>query len=368
MNTDHKRRHGTLLPAQPPNRGLNILAFWGGTVLVLVTLWEAFETMILPRAIMRPGRVTHVFYRSTHGIQRSLARHIPSRILKETVLSAYGPLSLLLLVALWALLIVFGFGLVHYGRHTHFSQYPDPSLGTCVYFSGSTFFTLGYGDFTPVGHLGRTLAVVEAGLGFGMLASVIGYFPVLYQAFSNREAAIVRLANRCGGEIDGVGLVVRYARHGNHEGLVAALETLEEWLSELLETTVSYPMLAFYRSQRDDRSWIGAMTAVLDATVVLQMKTEPPWPPRLVDQAELTFSMAQRALQAMTKALRQHPDPAWRRPRNMEALRARLARSGIALAAGNEERWEEFAGRYDPEAECLADFLSLHLPAWPVAA
>lgn len=345
------------------------LAFWVGTLLVLVTLWEAFETMILPRAIMRPGRVTHFFYLGTHWVKRSLARRLPWRTLRETVLSAYGPLSLLTLVAFWAFLVIAGFGLIHYGRHTHFAQYQgQASLGTCVYFSGSTFFTLGYGDFTPAGHLGRTLAVVEAGLGFGMLASVIGYFPVLYQAFSNRESAIVRLANRCGGEIDGVGLVVRFARNGNHEGLTATLEQLEEWISDLLETTVSYPMLAFYRSQRDDRSWIGALTAVLDATVVLQLPAETPWPPRLVDQAELTFSMAHRALQAMSKVLRQKPDPSWRRPHDLDALRARLARSGIVLLEGAEERWQELSGRYDPEAECLADHLNLNLPFWPATA
>ena len=344
---------------------MNHLALWTGIVLVLVTLWEAFETMILPRAIMRPGRVTHYFYRSTHWIKRQVARRVPWRAMRETMLAAYGPLSLLVLVILWACLIIFGFGLIHLGLDTRFTQTGDNSLGALVYFSGSTFFTLGYGDLTPAGATARALAVSEAGLGFGMLASVIGYLPVLYQAFSNREAAIVRFANRCGGEIDGVGLVVRYGRNGNYEGLSATLEDLEEWISELLETTVSYPMLAFYRSQRDDRSWIGALTAVIDATVVIQLQAETPWPPRLVDQAELTFSMAHRALQAMTKALHQQPDPAWRRPRDLDALVARLARSGIALAPGNEERWDDLVRRYEPEAKCLAEFLSLNIPPWP---
>ena len=186
-----------------------------------------------------------------------------------------------------------------------------------------------------------------------MLASVIGYLPVLYQAFSNREAAIVRFANRCGGEIDGVGLVVALRAERQLRGPRRHAGRAGGWISELLETTVSYPMLAFYRSQRDDRSWIGALTAVLDATVVLQLEAEPPWPPRLVDQAELTFSMAHRALQAMTKALHQKPDPAARRPRDLDALTARLARSGIALSPRSEERWEDLTRRYEPEADVL---------------
>ena len=34
------------------------------------------------------------------------------------------------------------------------------------------------------------LTVLEAGMGFGVLAVVIGYLPMLYQAFSRREANI----------------------------------------------------------------------------------------------------------------------------------------------------------------------------------
>ena len=347
---------------------MNLWAFLLGTLLVVLTLWESFETMILPRAIMRAGRVTHVFYRTTHWAKRGLAKRIPWRALRETVLSAYGPLSLLALVVLWALLIIVGFGLIQYGIHTQFKESSEPgNLTNMMYFSGTTFFTLGYGDLTPQGGLPRALAVAEAGIGFGMLASVIGYLPVLYQAFSNREAAILRLANRCGGEVDGVALVARYARTGNHEGLASTLEDLEGWIAELLETTVSYPMLAFYRSQRDDRSWIGAMTAVLDATVILQLRTETPWSPRLVDQAELTYAIAQRAMQAMTTALHQRPDPALRRHRDFAALRARLEPSGIRLSPDGEAQWEELAGRYEPEAECLAKFLSLQVPAWPAS-
>ncbi len=56
--------------------------------------------------------------------------------------------------------------------------------------SGTTFFTLGFGDVTPADPLGRMLAVAEAGIGFAFLASIIGYLPVLYAAFSRREIAI----------------------------------------------------------------------------------------------------------------------------------------------------------------------------------
>ena len=360
------RRRGTLGFQRPSLPPLSLLATLVGAALVLLTLWEVFETMILPRTILRPGRMTHVFYLSTHWFERKVVRRAPWNALKQTVLGTYGPLSVLLLIAFWATLIIVGFAAVHYGLHTRFSEkHERVNFGNLLYFSGSTFFTLGYGDLTPSGATARFLSVAEAGLGFGMLAAVMGYLPVLYGGFSAREAAVMRLANRCGSKIDGVALVARYARTGNHDGLATALEELEGWLSDLMETTVSYPMLALYRSPRDDRSWVGAVVAVLDATVVLQLPAETPWPPRLVDQAELTYSMAHRTLRAVTHALRQESDPEVSREVDLDALAARLERSGVRLAEGWPQRWTELVRRYDADACCLAEFLCLDIPDWP---
>src|SRR5258708_19933318 len=64
------------------------------------------------------------------------------------------------------------------------------TFGTYLYMSGTTFITLGLGDVTPLAGVGRFLAVAEAGMGFGFLPLIIGYFPLIYQAFSRREVSI----------------------------------------------------------------------------------------------------------------------------------------------------------------------------------
>ena len=46
--------------------------------------------------------------------------------------------------------------------------------------------------------LARALTVIEGGMGFGFLALVIGYLPVLYQSFSRRELNITLLDARAG--------------------------------------------------------------------------------------------------------------------------------------------------------------------------
>jgi len=86
--------------------------------------------------------------------------------------------------------LIFGYAIIQWALHSPLNvSHERVSFGTYLYLSGVTFFTLGYGDITPLGRLGRTIEVFEAGNGFGLLAIVIGYLPVLYQSFSRRESA-----------------------------------------------------------------------------------------------------------------------------------------------------------------------------------
>lgn len=345
---------------------LAILAVWIGTFVVLAVLWEIFETMILPRAATRPGRLTHIFYRFLGAIRRWLVRPIAVDGLREVLLAAYGPLSLICLVVLWSTLLILAFAAIHWGLHTHFGGHRSVTdFGQYAYFSGTTFFTLGLGDLTPRDSLSRFLTVVEAGMGFAMLAAVIGFLPILYQAFSTREISVARLKNRCGGHIDGIGLIERAMRHQDDAGLIRSLEVLEEWASEIMETTSSYPMLAFYRSQSVDRSWLGALVATLDACTVLQLDTVPPWPVALREQATVTYAMSRDALNVLSRTLHRRPFRTSRIAAELEGIDARLRGIGYRLEGEpNVRRLKELTD-YDSVACGLADFLALRLPEWP---
>ena len=102
----------------------------------------------------------------------------------------FGPLSLILLIGLWALGLIVSFALLHWGLGSQVTG-PDgrSGFGVDLYMSGTTFFTLGLGDVTPRTTLARALTVVESGMGFAFLALVIGYVPLISQAFSRREVA-----------------------------------------------------------------------------------------------------------------------------------------------------------------------------------
>src|SRR4029078_10246163 len=113
-------------------------------------------------------------------------------------------------------------------EHTLFLSY--------LYLSGTTFFTLGYGDITPLVTFGRTLGVIESGLGFGFLAIIITYLPVLYQAFSRREETISLLDARAGSPPSASQLLLRLARSGDLSPLDTFLAEWEHWSAELLES------------------------------------------------------------------------------------------------------------------------------------
>src|SRR5208282_4679251 len=159
-------------------------AFIAGVAIFLIVLWDAFEAIILPRRVTRKFRFTRLFFRLTWNVWKFVICLIPSQKTREALLGFYGPLSLLVLVGVWAVGLVFGFGLMQYGAGSAVViTGGQPGFLTDVYLSGTTFFTLGLGDVVPRSGLSRLLVVAEAGFGFAFLAAVIGYLPFIYGAF-----------------------------------------------------------------------------------------------------------------------------------------------------------------------------------------
>ena len=169
-----------------------------GAVMIFSILLDAFETIVLPRRVQRGFRLTALFYRKTWRLWSRAAQHIRKSSRRENFLGYFGPLSLIVLLGIWLVSLICGFALVQYGLGEHLQTTEKITVGTLLYHSGETFFTLGYGDITPNTTAARFLAVMEAGMGFAFLGVVIGYLPVVYSAFSTREIEISLLDARAG--------------------------------------------------------------------------------------------------------------------------------------------------------------------------
>lgn len=337
-----------------------------GAVIVAIVLWEAFETVVLPRRVTRRWRLTRAYYRATWLPWRGVARRINSLKQRETFLSIFGPLSLLALFMLWAALLICGFGLLYYGASAGAAA--SRALQTCLYLSGTTFFTLGLGDVTPQSSFERAMAVVESGLGFGFLALVLSYLPVIYQAFSRRETNIVLLDARAGSPPTAGELLRRHASDVGIAELKQLLRDWERWSAEILESHVSYPVVSYFRSQHNNESWLAAIAAILDTSALLVASFDNP----CARQARLTFAMCRHTVVDLAQVFHSPPEhaPADRFPSaDLERLRASLAEVGMRILEppDADRKLTKLRGMYEPYLQALATFLAVDLPPWILA-
>jgi hypothetical protein len=346
------------------------LAIIPGVLLILIILWDAFETIILPRRVTRRLRLTSVFYRSIWLVASGVAGSLSNQKRREKYLAFFGPLSLLLLLALWAFGLILGYAIIHWALNTQLNVSPETGkFGTYLYISGETFFTLGYGDLVAQYPLGRAIAIIEAGNGFGLLAIVIGYLPVLYGAFSRREVNIALLDARAGSPPSAAEMLRRHGDAGHLHDLDTVLHEWEHWSAELLESHLSYPVLCYFRSQHDNQSWLSSMTTILDtcALVMVGVEGTAAW------QARLTFAMARHAVVDLAQIFWAAPikpelAPCRLSPGDLHRIRLILEQNGARLEDGPEAE-AKLAGlraMYEPYVCALSQMLLMSLPPWIV--
>lgn len=338
-----------------------MIAIFIALLVVLVALWDGFEVMVLPRRITRRWRLARFYYRATWKLWRSVCRRLRAGRYRENALSIFGPLSLLGLFLCWLSVLITGFALAHWGGHT-LPGVVGGEFRQCLYHSGETIFTLGFGDVTPTTYFGKLLSVVEAGTGFGFMAIIIGYLPVLYQAFSRREQNIALLDARAGSPPTASELFRRSAHAAECPDIQRFLVEWEAWAAELLESHLSFPVLSYYRSQHDNQSWLSALAVVLDSSAVLMVTGNE----NCRRRAELTFAMARHACVDLCLIFWLPPvDPI---PERLTALEAEslFPQSG-AQGGWSHERAERLAGiraLYEPFLQALSDYFWQALPRY----
>ncbi|MGA9510493.1 MAG: potassium channel family protein [Candidatus Sulfotelmatobacter sp.] len=330
-----------------------------GLALIVLLLVDVFKAVVLARRARGEFRITRFFYQSTWPIFATIGRRIESGQRRESFLGIYGPLSLLLLFFFWAVGLILGFALIGWSATSNNGGMH--SFGDALYHSAASFLTVGAGDM-PHG-FSRWITISEAGLGFSFLALVIGYLPVFYQSFSRRELHISLLDARAGSPPSAGELIARQGKYPRQ--LERQLAAWEEWAADLLQDELSYPMLAYFRSQHLNQSWIGALVAITDtsALVFLSAKDE------LKHQAEATFAMARHALIDSCKVLGIKPHPNGRDRLSHAAFdKTREIINDADAVLDSRLLREQDITKLGASYEAYADALSLHLlmaiPAW----
>jgi hypothetical protein len=338
------------------------IAFPAGVLLLAFTLLDVFRTLVMPRAARGRLRVGRLLFRPMWFPWRWLGVRAKTAIRREHVLAVAAPFFFFFELLVWVGLAILGYALIFWSPALSSGVGSgSPTFSTALYFSGSTFFTLGFGDVVSTG-TARLATVAEGATGLGMFAVVIAYLPVLYQAFNRREVGVLLLDARAGSPPSGPELLHRMGSAGARGALPALFADWERWVADVLETHLSYPILAFFRSPHDNTSWVTALGSVLDASTLLLTAVEAEGQ----EAATLFHGTAVHAVEDLFYYLRLEERQTVISRDEFEDVLRDLKYDGYSVRSV-DEAFEEFTERratYAPRLDALAVLLAAPPAQW----
>jgi hypothetical protein len=269
------------------------------------------------------------------------------------MLGFFGPLALVSQLLIWTIGLILGFALLEYAAVGH-------GFGHGLLFSSGLFLSAeGVTGSTSV----HVIALLEAATAIGVLFIVIGYLPAVYGSFSRREIAVSQLSTRGGSPPSAGVILLRATDRERWLGLERDLRSWEEWVAELMETHLSYPILGFYRSQHVNQNWLAALTAMTDvAAFVTAVESDGE-----VEAAELTYAIGQHALADLGLQYRVKAGNADRLTDDQFTQLYGLVRDALSRPVSCEDarrRLTKLRRAYEPKAKGLSQLLALDLPPW----
>lgn len=222
---------------------MSVLLTLAGAALVALVLREVFHTIFHPSG---RGELSMLVFRSVWALTGKLGR-------RARGLS--GPLSMVLVIALWATGLVVGWALVYWPALPGGFSFAAPlragahgGLVDALYFSGVTQATLGFGDITPRDGVLRLLAPLQATIGFALFTAGVTWVLSVYPALQRQRAAAS---------------VARSIREGNRgfdettaglppAALVRQTERLAELLAAVRVDLMQYPSIFYFAAPTVD--------------------------------------------------------------------------------------------------------------------
>jgi len=309
-----------------------------GILLVGTTLYDFFQSVVLPRPAVGRLSVSGSLLRAMWRAWRGMGIHLGRVQTREAFLAAFGPLSVLVLLAVRVSVLIAGYGFILHAIHDQLRP-PSASLGNAMYFSGESLLTLGFGDFFADGPVARLLVLLEAATGLGLVAVAISFLFSLFTSFQRREVAVVSLDAIAGAPPSGVQLLEVTADSGPSRQLERIFDEWRQWTAEVLESHLAYPVLSYFRSSHDNEAWLNSFGAVMDAAVLVLTTIEA----GPVGPAKQMFKVGAHFVEDLAHNLRWVGDgnPLVEREEYDEACdRLRAAGYGVRR---DREAWERFA-------------------------
>jgi hypothetical protein len=339
---------------------LSVIAWFAlGVGLLLLVVDSALRTFVLPRSATPV--VTRAVFIGLRAMFDTIARSVRTYDGRDSLMSLYGPIGLLLLPAVWMIMVMAAFTALFHALGVR-------GFERAFEMSGSSLLTLGF--VRPPDLATNVLAFLEAATGLALLGLLIAYLPTIYGAFSRREVQVAQLDVRAGNPPSGIQVLVRAQEMGRFHLLDDFWRTWQLWFTELEETHTSLGVLSFFRSPVGHRSWVTASGAVLDAASLRLAAVDLPFDP----EAGVCVRAGFFSLRAVAdyfgipyNADAQRGDPISITKEEFLGACDQLVAAGIPVRADREAAWLDFTGwrvNYDVPLLGLAGFVMTPYAPW----
>jgi hypothetical protein len=316
---------------------IHFIAFLAGMTVVVLTLFSAISTFVLPRSAR--SRLNKLVFGILRRIFKFIVHFAKTYRRRDAIMAYYAPIGLMLLLPTWYTLILLGYTAIYWALN----------VGTFMEafrLSGSSLLTLGFS--APQGFGVPVMVFSEAMLGLIMVALLIAYLPTMYSAFSRREQAVNMLEVRAGSPPSAVEMLMRFKRIQGLDKLGEYWRSWETWFADIEESHSTLSMMVFFRSPRPELSWITAAGTVLDSAALTLSALDVQYEPSAALCIRAGFLALRRIAGYFGIMVPEDPhypdDPISIQRGEFDATLARLEAAGVPLKPDREKAWADFAG------------------------
>ena len=339
---------------------IRLFAFFLGLFVVVITLFSAFSTFVLPRAAR--SQLNRIVFGLLRRLVEFLLRFAKTYEQKDAIMAYYAPIGVLLLLPAWYVLILLGYSAIYWAVGAG-------DLFAVVRLSGSSLFTLGFElSKTPL----VTLVVfTEAMIGLMLVGLLIAYLPTMYAAFSRREQAVSLAEVRAGNPPSALEMILRYNRIHGLDKLAEYWKVWEAWFADVEESHTTLPALVFLRSPRAENSWVTAAGTILDAASITLSAIDIPYEASAALCIRSGFLCFRRVANYFDIPNPQDPhfpkDPISVSRQEFDSVLDQLAQAGVPIKPDRDKAWLDFAGwrvNYDRALLVLCPLVMAPRVAW----
>jgi hypothetical protein len=341
----------------------------GGLVLA-ITLLDVFLTVLYARA--GTGLLAPRLFRYVWLVFRALSgrRH-------TGILSYCGPVQLVALVVMWAVLLALGAALIiHPGLGTGVKSSSGPTetdFVTALLVGGSSMSIVSASDYGPTSPGYKLLFLFDSLVGMSVTSLTITYLMQVYTAVRSRNTLGLMLHAQSGETGDAAELIARWGPRGRFDGGYDNLSTLAGEVAAIKETHHFYPVLFYFRFEESFYAPSRILLVALDAAALMRTALDPRelgWLQESAALAELERTGA-LLLRTLTESFPVDDQSAMHRQRSPDRwrlryanARVRLQQAGVPTRADEEAGAREYAGlraQWEPRIEALAPALGMRM-------